>query len=79
MRQEATEHVVDVAYLTKELKGKGKMLQCDHCKKPGHEEKECWHKGKSMLQVQKIGHLQKECKTKMEQTNMVKEVEETLL
>ena len=45
MKQEATEQVVDVAYLAKESKGKGKIPWCDHCKKPRHEEK-CWHKGK---------------------------------
>ena len=41
MRQEATERVVDVAYLANESKGKGKIPRCDHCKKPKHEEKEC--------------------------------------
>ena len=43
MRRETTERVVDVA---KESKGKGKIHWCDHCKKPGHEEKNYWHKGK---------------------------------
>ena len=71
MRQEATKQVIDVAYLAKESKRKGKISWCDHCKKFGHEEKECWHKG--------FGHLQKDCRTKMEQANMMKEVEETLI
>ena len=35
MRQEAIERVVDIAYLAKESKGKGKIPRC------GHEEKEC--------------------------------------
>ena len=33
MRREANEQVVDVAYLAKESKGKGKTPRCDHCKK----------------------------------------------
>ena len=33
MRWEANEQVVDVAYLAKESKGKGKTPRCDHCKK----------------------------------------------
>ena len=40
MMREATKRVVDVAYLTKESKGKGKIPRCDHCKKLGHEEKD---------------------------------------
>ena len=46
MRREANEQVVDVAHLAKESKGKGKTPRRDHCKKIGHEEKNCWHKGK---------------------------------
>ena len=46
MRREANEWEDDVVYLAKELKGKGKISRCDHCKKLGHEEKDCWHKGK---------------------------------
>ena len=30
MRREANEQVVDVAYLAKESKGKGKTTRCDH-------------------------------------------------
>ena len=53
--------------------------RCDHCKKPGHEEKECWHKGKSQcFKCIRFWHLQKYCITKMEQANTVKEVGETL-
>ena len=40
MRREANERVVDVAYLAKESKGKGKIPRYDHCKKNGHEEKD---------------------------------------
>ena len=72
MRQEAIERVVDVAYLAKESKRKGKISWCDHCKKPRHEEKECWHKGKPQwLKCRRFGHLQKDCRTKMEQANVV--------
>ena len=79
IRQEATERVVDVAYLSKESKGKGKIPWCDHYKKPRHEEKEYWHKRKPQcFKCRRFGHLQKDCGTKIEQENMVKEVEETL-
>ena len=40
MIREATEQVIDVAYLAKESKGKGKIPRCDHCKKLGHEKKD---------------------------------------
>ena len=81
MRQEETERgVVDVAYLVKESKGKGKIPRCGHCKKPGHEEKECWYKGKPQyFKFRRFRHLQKDCRMKMEQANIVKEVEETLI
>ena len=79
MRREENEHVVDVAYLAKEPEGKGKILRCDHCKKLGHEDKDCWHKGKPQcLKCKRFGHLQKICRTKIEQANVVEEVEETL-
>ena len=79
MRREANEQVVDVAYLAKESEGKGKIFRCDHCKKLGHEEKDCWHKGKPQcLKCKRFGHLQKNCRTKIEQANVVEEVEETL-
>ena len=79
MRREAIEKVVDVADLAKEFKGKGKIPRCDHCKKLGHEEKDCWHKGKPIcFKCKRFGHLQKECRTKMEQANVVKEVEDTI-
>ena len=79
MRQEANERVDDVVYLAKESKGKGKIPRCDHCKNLGHEEKDCWHKGKPQcFKCKRFGHLQKDCRTKIEQANVVEEVEETL-
>ena len=60
-------------------KGKGKIPRCDHCKKPRHEEKDCWHGEKPQyFKYKTFGHLQKDCLTKMEQENGEKEVEETL-
>ena len=71
MRREANEQVVDVAYLAKESKGKGKTPRCDHCKKIGHEEKDCWHKGKPQcFKCKRFGHQQKNCRKKMEQAKM---------
>ena len=41
-------------------------------KKFGHEEKDCWHKGKPQcFMCKRFGHLQKDCRTKMEQANVV--------
>ena len=25
------------------------IIECNYCKKPGHEEKDCWHKGKTSM------------------------------
>ena len=44
MRHETTERVVDVSYLAKESKGRGKIHRVIIIKKPGHEEKNYWHK-----------------------------------
>ena len=41
---EAVENDVDPATLPSNLT---LIPRCDHCKKPRHEEKGCWHKGKS--------------------------------
>ena len=83
MRQEGTKQIVEGAYLAKTLflKGKGRIPQCSHCKKPGHEEKDCWHKGKPQyFKYKRFGHLHKDCRVKnKEQTNMVEMVEEETL
>ena len=58
MRREANERVDDASYLDKESKGKGKIPQCNHCKKLGHEEKDCWHKEKPQwFKCKRFGHL----------------------
>ena len=57
MRKEGAEQMIKKAYLAKISSSKKtkRIPQCDHYRKPCHEEKDCWHKGKSsMLQVQKI-------------------------
>ena len=79
MRRESNEWVDDVVYSAKESKGKAKIPRCDHCKKLGHEEKDCWHKEKPQcFKCKRFRHLQKDCRTKIEQANVVEEVEETL-
>lgn len=80
MRQEETEKMVEGAYLAKTSKGKGKIPQCSNCKKSGHEEEDCWHKGKPQCyKCKKFGHLQKDCRIKKEQANMVEIIKEETL
>ena len=65
--------------MMREATGHEEIPQCDNCKKLGHEEKDCWHKGKlQCFKCKRFGHLQKDCRTKIEQENVVEEVEETL-
>uniref|UniRef100_A0A803N9Y7 CCHC-type domain-containing protein n=1 Tax=Chenopodium quinoa TaxID=63459 RepID=A0A803N9Y7_CHEQI len=83
MRNENDENKSEKAFLTRSpyQKGKGKSLQCNSCHKIGHEEKDCWHKGKpKCFNCQKFGHLAKNCKSKNEEQETMAQVavEETL-
>ncbi|XP_052185878.1 uncharacterized protein LOC127797225 isoform X2 [Diospyros lotus] len=79
MRNEESEKTVEGAYLAKSSssKKKGKIPECDHCKKLGHEEKDCWHKGKPQcFQCKRFGHLKKDCRFNLkEQASTVKAIE----
>jgi hypothetical protein len=39
----------------------GPMKKCFVCKKPGHREDQCWHKGKTCLNCKKSGHTKDDC------------------
>jgi hypothetical protein len=39
----------------------GPMKKCFVCKKPGHWEDQCWHKGKTCLNCKKSGHTKDDC------------------
>lgn len=62
-------------------KGKGNFIKCNYCHKVGHEENDCWHKGKPQcFKCQKFGHLAKNCRSKNEgQVSMAQEVVEESL
>ena len=78
MRRVETEQIVEGAYLPKTTKGKGKIPKCSHCKKLGHEEKDCCHKEKPQcFKCKRFGHLQKNCRVKKEeQPNIAKVAKE---
>ena len=70
MRQKEEDQKVEGAYLAKasSLKGKGKFVQCNKCKKTGHEEEDCWHKGKPQcFKCKRFGYIQKNSRTKIEE------------
>ncbi|XP_074378642.1 uncharacterized protein LOC141720189 [Apium graveolens] len=49
-------------------KGKGNKVQCNHCHKMGHEEKDSWHKGKlQYFKCKRYGHLAKNCRSQMDE------------
>ncbi|XP_020266996.1 uncharacterized protein LOC109842541 [Asparagus officinalis] len=83
MRNEENGKKIEEALLAKtsSSKGKGKGVQCNHCKKLGHEEKDCWHKGKPQChKCKRFGHIQKYCRYNgEEQANMAQAVEEEIL
>lgn len=64
MREEDNESKSEKAFYAKSQKGKAKSLQCTNCHKIGHEEKDCWHKGKPQcFKCQKFGHMAKNCRS----------------
>lgn len=83
MREEENGEKIVGALLAKtsSSKGKGKGVQCNYCKKLGHEEKDCWHKGKPQChKCKRFGHIQKYCRYNgEEQANMAQAVEEEIL
>ncbi|XP_021854466.2 uncharacterized protein [Spinacia oleracea] len=80
MRNEDGENKGEKAFLAKShnQKWKGKPLQCNHCQKGGHEEKNCWHKGKpKCFKCQKFGHLARNCRLQnVEEASMAQVVVE---
>ncbi|KAL9247956.1 hypothetical protein vseg_021325 [Gypsophila vaccaria] len=69
------------AFLAKKsfFKGKGKGIQCNHCTKFGHNENDCWHKGKPQChKCKRYGHFEKNCWSE-EKPNMAQIVEEETL
>ena len=52
----------------KATKGKSGIPKCNHCKKPGHVEEDCWFKGKPQCyNCKRFGHLQKNFRIKKEE------------
>ena len=57
-------------------KGTGNKVQCNHCHKMGHEEKDCWHKGKlQCFKCKRYGHLAKNCRSQMDKEDMAHLIE----
>ncbi|KAK9088830.1 hypothetical protein Scep_027912 [Stephania cephalantha] len=70
MRNEAEDKAVEGAYIAKAplSKVRGRNIQCIICKKMGHDENDCWHKGKPQCyNCKKFGHVQKHCRFKKEE------------
>ena len=83
--EDSSESKGEKAFVAKSIycKGKGKIVNCTHCHKDGHHEKDdCWHNnGKPQcLDCKKIGHLAKNCRLKKEEDSSMAQVtvEETL-
>ncbi|XP_065854644.1 uncharacterized protein [Euphorbia lathyris] len=65
MRNGKNEKAVEGVFLTQDSKGKREIPQCGHCKKHGHDEKDCWYKGKPQcFKCKKFGHVQRNCRNK---------------
>ena len=57
-------------------KGTYNKVQCNHCHKIGHEEKDCWHKGKPQcFKCKRYGHLAKNCRFQIDEEIMAQLVE----
>ncbi|XP_074352344.1 uncharacterized protein LOC141691507 [Apium graveolens] len=57
-------------------KGTGNEVQCNHCHKMGHEEKDCWYKGKPQCyKCKKYGHLTKNCRYQNDEERMAQLIE----
>ena len=74
---------IEGAYLAKISSSmkKRRIPQYDHCKKPGHKEKDYWHSGKPQhFKRKRFGHLQKNCEFENEEcANLVEVIEEETL
>lgn len=83
MRNEDGENNEEKALIAKSSvqKVKGKSLQCSNCHKVGHEENDCWHKGKpKCFNCQKFGHIARNCRSKdKEQETMAQVAVEEIL
>ncbi|XP_074337083.1 uncharacterized protein LOC141674261 [Apium graveolens] len=61
---------------TSSSKGTGNKVQCNHCHKMGHEEKDCWYKGKPQCyKCKKYGHLAKNCRFQNDEERMTQLIE----
>ena len=57
-------------------KGTGNKVQCNHCHKMGHEEKDGWYKGKPQCyKCKKYGHLAKNCRFQNDEERMTQLIE----
>ncbi|XP_074337504.1 uncharacterized protein LOC141674700 [Apium graveolens] len=57
-------------------KGTGNKVQRNHCHKMGHEEKDCWYKGKPQCyKCKKYGHLTKNCRFQNDEERMAQLIE----
>ena len=65
MRVEYEENKGEEAFFVKNssYKGKEKNVSCNYCKKIGHRENDCCHKGKPQCyKCKRYGHIAKKCR-----------------